>query len=133
MIRKRRRESVLDFYNLALAALLLASPSLFRLTNGTGKIELWATGAAIAVISIAAIAAYASWEEWANVALGVWLVVSPWVLGFAHTRAMHFAIGIGAVVAFFALIELWIEYDAAHFAPSHSDRIAPPADKLRPR
>jgi hypothetical protein len=130
MIRKRRRESVLDFYNLALAALLLASPWLFKLTNGPGRIELWAAGAAIAAISLAAIAAYASWEEWANVALGVWLVVSPWVLGFAHTRAMHFAIGIGAVVAFLALLELWIEYDAVHFAPVHQDRIAPSAENL---
>jgi SPW repeat len=28
-------------------------------------------------------AAAGVWEEWANFALGVWLVVSPWVLDFA--------------------------------------------------
>jgi hypothetical protein len=38
---------------------------------------------------------------------------SPWVLGFAHTRAMHFSIGIGAVVAFMAALEIWVVYDEA--------------------
>ncbi len=131
MNRKWRRESVLDLYNFAFAAFLLASPWLFKLTNGTGKIELWAGGAAIAAISLAAIVAYASWEEWANVALGGWLIVSPWVLGFAHTRAMHIVIAIGAVVASFALLELWLEYDAAHFGPSYQDPVAPSAETLR--
>ncbi len=125
MAQKWRRESVLDLYNFAFAAFLLASPWLFKLTNGTAKIELWAGGAAIAAISLAAMVAYANWEEWANVALGIWLIVSPWVLGFAHTRAMHFAIGIGMVVAFFALLKLWLEYDAAHFSASYEDRVAP--------
>ena len=131
MARKWRRESALDLYNFAFAAFLLASPWLFKLTNATGKIELWAAGVAIAAISLAAIVAYASWEEWANVALGIWLIVSPWVLGFAHTRAMHFAVAVGAVVAFFALLELWLEYDAAHFERSYQDRVAPSAENLR--
>src|SRR5437588_4170855 len=100
MKRTWRRESVLDLYNLLLAALLVASPWLFKLSNGAAKMDLWVGGVAIAVVSLAAIAAYANWEEWANVAVGLWLVISPWALGFAHTRAMHFTIGIGAVVAF---------------------------------
>jgi SPW repeat-containing protein len=112
MRTRLRREAVLDLYNCLLALLLFASPWLLKLTNSTAKVEMWAAGAAIAAISFAAVAAYANWEEWANVLLGIWLVVSPWVLGFAHTRAMHFSIGIGLVVAFFALLELWLQYDA---------------------
>ena len=46
--------------------------------------------------------------------LGLWLIVSPWVLGFAHTRAMHFSIGVGATVTFLAALELWLVYDASH-------------------
>jgi hypothetical protein len=42
-----RREAVLDFYNLALAALLFASPSLFKLTNCPARLEFWVGGAAI--------------------------------------------------------------------------------------
>ena len=113
-MKKWRRESALDLYNLVLAAVLLASPWLFTLTNRAGTIDLRASGAAVAVISIAAIVAYASWEEWANVLVGLWLIGSPWILGFAHTRAMHFSIGLGAIVTFMALLELWLVYEASY-------------------
>ena len=122
-MRKWQRESVLDLYNLLLAALLFASPWLFRLTNSPGKMDLWATGAVIAVISLAAMIAYKDWEEWANLLLGLWLIVSPWLLGFAHTRAMHLSIGIGIVVAFLAALDLWLHYEAAHFDPSRQDQL----------
>ena len=116
-----RRESALDLYNLLFAVVLLAAPWLFALTNSTGKIDLWASGAAIAAISLAALVAFTSWEEWANLLLGLWLIVSPWLLGFAHTRAMHFSIGTGCLVAFMALLELWLLYEARpadHTSPS---------------
>ncbi len=122
-MRKWQREAVLDLYNLLLAALLFVSPWLFRLTNSPGKMDLWATGAVIAVISLAAITAYRNWEEWANLLLGLWLIISPWLLGFAHTRAMHFSIGVGVVVAFLAALDLWLHYDAAHFERSHQDQV----------
>ena len=113
-MKRWRRESALDLYNLVLAAVLLASPWLFTLTNRAGTIDLRASGVAVAVISIAAIVAYASWEEWANVLVGLWLIGSPWILGFAHTRAMHFSIGLGAIVTFMALLELWLVYEASY-------------------
>jgi len=131
MKRAWRRESVLDLYNLALAALLFASPWLFRLSNGAARMEMWAGGVVIAAISLAAIAAYANWEEWANVAVGLWLALSPWSLGFAHTRAMHYCIGIGAVVAFFALLELWLQYDETYSGEAHDDSTAPSATSQR--
>jgi hypothetical protein len=121
-MRKWRRESILDFYNLALAAVLLVSPWLFTLTNRAGRLDILATGAAIAAISLGAIVAFASWEEWMNLLLGLWLVASPWILGFTHTRAMHFSIGLGAVVAFLAVLELWLVYEATHLGHE-----APPA------
>jgi len=122
-MRKWHRETVLDLYNLLLAALLFVSPWLFRLTNGSGKMDLWATGAVIALISLAAMIAYKDWEEWANFLLGLWLIASPWLLGFAHTSAMHFSIGIGIVIAFLAVLDLWLHYDATHSEPAHQDRV----------
>jgi hypothetical protein len=119
-----RRESVLDLYNLLLAALLFASPWLFKLTNSTARIDFWIGSAAIAAISIGAILAYANWEEWANLALGLWLAASPWLLGFAHARATHFSVAIGAAIAFLAALELFLRYDASHFARSAQDNIA---------
>jgi len=55
---------------------------------------------------LAAIIGYANWKEWLTVLLGAWLIVSPWMLGFAHTKAMHFSIATGVLVAFMAAIEL---------------------------
>jgi hypothetical protein len=72
------------------------------------------SGAAIAILSLAAIIAFSKWEEWINLLLGFWLIVSPWVLGFPHTSAMHFSIAAGAAVAFLAALELWLVYEAAH-------------------
>ena len=122
-MRTWRRESALDLYNLVLGAVLLASPWLFTLTNTTARIDLWASSAAVIVISLAAIAAFAKWEEWANLILGIWLIASPWILGFAHTRAMHFSIGIGLAIAFLAAIELFLLYDAD---PAHQPGGAAP-------
>jgi hypothetical protein len=109
-----RRESVLDFYNLLLSMFLFLSPWFFARANETATVDLLASGAAIAALSLGAMVAFANWEEWANLLLGIWLIVSPWVLGFAHTSAMHCSIGVGATVAFQAALELWLVYDAAH-------------------
>jgi hypothetical protein len=110
-MRTWRNESALDIYNVLAAAVLFASPWLFGLTNVTAELDFWLSGAAIVAISIGATIAYANWQEWINVLLGLWLIASPWVLGFAHVRAMHFSVGLGAVVTFLALLELWLVYD----------------------
>jgi hypothetical protein len=103
-----RRESALDFYTVAFGLFVFVSPWLFAYADEEARIDLWASGAAIAVMSVAAIIAFARWEEWLNLLLGIWLMVSPWALGFAHTRAMHVSIAVGALVAFFAALELWL-------------------------
>lgn len=110
-MRPWRRESAIDIYNLVLAAILLITPWLFTLTDRTARIDLWASSLAVILISLAAIVAFAKWEEWANMILGIWLIASPWILGFAHTRAMHFSIGVGVVVAVLAALELFLLYD----------------------
>jgi hypothetical protein len=107
-------ESVLDLYNLLLAVVLFASPWFFAHASRTAGLDLWLSSAAIIILSIAAMIAYSTWEEWINLALGLWLVASPYMLGFAHTRAMHFSIGIGSAIAFFAGLELWLRYEASH-------------------
>ena len=122
MRKWQERESVLDLYNLFLAAVLFISPWLFKLTNGLGKIDLWVTSAVIGVISFAAIIAYRDWEEWLNVLLGLWLIASPWLLGFPHTRAMHLSIGIGVVVAFMGLLDLFLHYEKRQ---THEDQVYP--------
>ena len=109
---KRRREAVFDAYNLAVGAFLFVSPWLLGFTRENARLDTWAVGAAIVVLSLAALVVFAEWEEWLSLLLACWLIVSPWVLGFAHTKAMHWAIGIGIVSLYFSSLELWmIHYD----------------------
>jgi hypothetical protein len=103
-----RRESALDVYTGSFGLFLFVSPWLFEYDNEVTRIDVWASGAAITAISIAAILAFSDWEAWLNLLLGLWSIVSPWALGFIHNRAMHVSIGLGAMVAFVAALELWL-------------------------
>jgi hypothetical protein len=103
-----RRESALDLYTVTFGVFLFVSPWLFAYASEGARIDLAASGAAIAAMSVAAIVAFADWEEWLNLLLGFWLIASPWALGFTHTKAMHISIAVGAMVAFVAALELWL-------------------------
>ena len=49
------------------------------------------------------------WQDWVELALGAWLLVSPWVLGFQGTEiAMWNAVILGGVIAVYAMFELGI-------------------------
>jgi len=107
-----RRESVLDLYSLMVGLFLFASPWMFAFVNENARIDIWASSALIAATSIIAIVMFSDWEEWLNLLLGFWLIVSPWLFGFTHTKAMHVSIGAGIFVTFMAGLELWlVKYD----------------------
>ncbi len=105
---KRRPEAILDIYNLLLGAFLFVSPWLFAYANGTAAMDARVGGAAIAAASIAALLVFAEWEEWITLFAGLWMVASPFALGFQHTTAMHLCIGIGLVVSYIAALDLWL-------------------------
>ncbi|MBV9985477.1 SPW repeat protein [Bradyrhizobium sp.] len=107
----RRRESALDLYTLVCGVFLLSAPWLFGFVRPLGRLDAELVGAAVIVLSAAAIFVFADWEEWLKVALGLWLIAAPWILGFAHTAAMHVSIGVGLPVIFLALLELWVVHD----------------------
>jgi hypothetical protein len=97
-----------DVANLVLGAILFFSPWMFGFDAGKASENATIAGIAIAVLAIAALAAFAVWEEWLNLIVGLWTLVSPWVLGFQGTTAMTVHVVIGAAVAILAAIELWI-------------------------
>ena len=107
-----RRESVLDLYSLMVGLFLFGSPWMFAFVNESARIDIWASSALIAATSIVAIVMFSDWEEWLNLLLSFWLIVSPWLLSFTHTKAMHVSIGAGVFVTFMAGLELWlVKYD----------------------
>lgn len=66
----------------------------------------------IAAMALLAVLRLMAWEEMVSVVLGVWLAVSPWVIGFAGlAAAMWNAVVAGIIVAFLALWALGSDKD----------------------
>ena len=97
-----------DAANLILGAALFALAWTFGSDAGRAAENAAIAGIVIAVLAIAALAAFAIWEEWLNLVVGLWTLVSPWVLGFHGTTAATVHVVIGAAVAILAAIELWM-------------------------
>jgi hypothetical protein len=106
-----RQETVIDFIKLALGAFLILTPWIFAFTSAAvASGNAWISGSLIGLASIAAIVALADWEEWVSLLLGLWVIVSPWVLGYHLTvvAAMRANVAIGIAVALLAAVELWL-------------------------
>ncbi|WP_062011838.1 SPW repeat protein [Aureimonas sp. AU4] len=72
-------------------------------------------GAIAVVLSVAALASFRIWEEWADIALGVWLVVSPWVLGFTTVRwALLNVVICGLAIILSAAWVIWEVRETGH-------------------
>jgi hypothetical protein len=106
-----RRETILDVYNLALGAFLFVAPWLFSYAYGSAKVDDWVSSAIVIASSLAALWAFAEWEEWIGLVVGLWLIASPWMLGFQHAKAMPVNVAVGLLIAFMSAIELWLVHD----------------------
>lgn len=79
-------------------------------------------GLALIAAALGAMFVPRAWEEWTEGALGLWLVASPWVLGFStHREAMLSAVVTGALVAALALWTLLIDKE---YSGTWRDRVA---------
>jgi hypothetical protein len=99
-----------DAGNLVLGIWLFLSPWILGFAGEAAAAwNAWIVGVVIAVVAASAIYAFQKWEEWLNVALAVWLVLSPWLLGFsALAAAMWNAVVVCLLVlalAFWAAME----------------------------
>jgi hypothetical protein len=100
-----------DWADLLLGLAVLASPWLLGFAEVPAP--MWnavIVGVAIVLLSAFAIAHLEPWEEWLNIALGLWLIVSSWVLdyGAAH-KALACHVGLGLLITLLAASELWEE------------------------
>ena len=102
-----------DPVNLVLGVWMIVSPWVLRYqaeTTPTGNAVI--LGVLIAIAALIALFRVMAWEEWVNVAFGVWLLVSPWILGFSGiAAAMTNAVIVGIVVAALALWALGTDKD----------------------
>jgi hypothetical protein len=99
-----------DWVTLVIGGWLIAAPWLIYGPAASGFVlwNSWLIGGAIVVLALSAILKFHEWEEWISGVLGLWLIASPWVLGFADMgAAMWNAVISGAVVIAMAAEELW--------------------------
>lgn len=105
MERAHWQDAVAFFVGLGLvtAALVLkvTPPEGVSLTAANWNFAL--VGLAVVGIAGSAFYAYQQWEEWALLLLGLWLAVSPWILGYtAVSSYVTMALVSGLIVALLA-------------------------------
>lgn len=77
-----------DWINVILGAWMVVSPWMLGLaaSESLAAQTAWILGAAIVVFAGIAVYIHKAWEEVLNILLGIFLVASPWALGFADQR-----------------------------------------------
>ena len=112
------RVSIQDGINLLCAVLLFLSPWVLHYSGDVHAAgAAWISAILVGVFSIAALTRFAEWEEWVNTVLGVWIVVAPWVLGFAAlTHVMYAFVVLGVIIVLASLWELWTVHNPTAMA-----------------
>ena len=92
-----------DWCNLVLALWLFASPWLLGYSGApVAAWNAYVVAVVVAFFSIAAMAKFAQLEEWINALVGLWLIASPWLVGYTEMAAAtwnHVIVGV-LIVAF---------------------------------
>jgi hypothetical protein len=111
----RAGKNVQDWINLVCGALLFVSPWVLGFAGeAMAARTAWVGGIVIAVMAIAALTQFAEWEEWVALVVGVLVVISPWVLGFAAVYyALATCVVLGAIVALASISEIWVVHHPA--------------------
>ncbi len=114
-----------DWGNLLLGAWLFISPWVMAYTDiSRAAWNAHILGAAIVAFSAIAVYLPRMWEEGVNIALGIWLLISPWVLDFATYRNITAnAVIVGLLVA---VLATWAMVRDKDFEKLRHDRHAAP-------
>lgn len=102
-----------DPVNLILGLWMIVSPWLLGYeSEAAATSNAVILGIVIAVLAALELFNVTAWEEWGNFVLGLWLVISPWVLGFRSvSSAMSNDVVIGILVAVLAIWALGTDKD----------------------
>lgn len=98
-----------DWANMLFGLLLAVSPWLLGFTGFEGAtLNAVIIGGLIFALSALALTLLDRWEAYISGLLGVWAMLSPWLIGFtAYDPAMLAHIGLGGLVVVVAVIEVW--------------------------
>ena len=97
-----------DWVSWLLGIWLVLSPWTFAYESETTALRnAVVVGALILVVEVVELSVFRDWEEWINVALGAWLLGSPWTLSIVSPAAKWNFVVVGALVLVLAGYELW--------------------------
>jgi hypothetical protein len=107
-----------DRINLVLAACLFVSPWVLGFAGAqVAAWTAWVSAVVIGALAVAAMVAFTEWEEWVNLALGIWVVLAPWILSFTGvTHAVWAHVVLGLLITAAAAWELWQVRHEPHLA-----------------
>jgi hypothetical protein len=108
-LKDRSELTAIDLVTALSGLFLLIAPWLVGLGDAqTASWNAWVCGLAIGALAIAALNELYEWNEWADLALGLWTAIAPWVLGLAGiAAAMRTHMIVDLAVAALAASELW--------------------------
>ncbi len=96
-----------DWLLLGLGAVILSSPAIARIVdNHYAMVNVIIVGVLVMVFAWQELMLLETWEEYIELALGLWLVASPWLFGYSEfglPTALHVALG--GLVAAIAVVE----------------------------
>lgn len=100
-----------NWANLVLGIWLFFSPWIFlenlNVVAMSVNINFWLAGILIAISAGVALQQLKPWEEWVNLILGVWVILSPWIMGFAAQKYLVWnSIVVGLAIAVLSGIAL---------------------------
>jgi SPW repeat len=109
MYNTTRKETITDIAIAVLGVGLFLSPWIIGYRDETNASwDAWWGGFLVATLAMSALSLYAEWKSWVNLALGIWIGLAPWLLGFhssASASLVHHTIG--CAVAWLAAARLW--------------------------
>jgi hypothetical protein len=74
--------------------------------GGAAMWSLAIVGVAVALFAVFAVLAFSAWQEWGNMALGLWVFVSPWILDFPASGVLRWNAAITGVLV--AALAAWV-------------------------
>jgi hypothetical protein len=98
-----------SWFNLVLAALLFIAPWVVGFSGESAAAwTAWLSAVALAILAGCELIRFAEWEDGVGAGIGIWLIVAPWVAGFATDRAAQWAhIVIGLLAIVFSAWDAW--------------------------
>ena len=102
-----------DWLNLLIGIWLFISPWVIGFAGAeyVASWNAWILGIGIVVFSALAVSIPQAWEEVINILLGIWMVISSWVIGVASRAVETNAVIVGLLVILFAAWAMTLKRD----------------------